>query len=174
MPSYFDHIFQKEASAILCVEVLVITARKRSLGRGNIFTPVCHSVHRGVPPPGGGASSGGGVLPPGGCLVETPRDGYCCGRYASYWNTFLFTLMILVSRRHGFPFKSNITSSESGIQPASQIQSQKEQVSLLITYITIHTHTSTCCSKMSTETLAIKRVLPFNFWLFFFQMFWGY
>ena len=25
----------------------VFTARKRSLGQGNIFTPVCHSVHRG-------------------------------------------------------------------------------------------------------------------------------
>ena len=25
----------------------IITARKRSLGQGNIFTPVCHSVHRG-------------------------------------------------------------------------------------------------------------------------------
>ena len=31
-----------------------------------------------------------GVVPgPGGCLVETPPDGYCCGRYASYWNAFL-------------------------------------------------------------------------------------
>ena len=26
----------------------IITARKRSLGQGNIFTPVCHSVHRGA------------------------------------------------------------------------------------------------------------------------------
>ena len=26
----------------------VFTARKRSLGQGNVFTPVCHSVHRGV------------------------------------------------------------------------------------------------------------------------------
>ena len=26
---------------------VLITARKRSLGQGNIFTPVCHSVHRG-------------------------------------------------------------------------------------------------------------------------------
>ena len=26
---------------------LIITARKRSLGQGNIFTPVRHSVHRG-------------------------------------------------------------------------------------------------------------------------------
>ena len=25
----------------------VFTARKQSLGQGNIFTPVCHSVHRG-------------------------------------------------------------------------------------------------------------------------------
>ena len=35
----------------------IITARKRSLGQGNIFTPVCHSVHRGVAcvvAPGGG------------------------------------------------------------------------------------------------------------------------
>ena len=35
-----------------------ITARKRSLGQGNVFTPVCHSVHWGEggldtePPPG--------------------------------------------------------------------------------------------------------------------------
>ena len=26
----------------------IFTARKRSLGQGNIFTPVCHSVHRGA------------------------------------------------------------------------------------------------------------------------------
>ena len=26
----------------------IFTARKRSLGQGNIFAPVCHSVHRGV------------------------------------------------------------------------------------------------------------------------------
>ena len=33
---------------IFWVYDLFITARKRSLGQGNIFTPVCHSVHRGV------------------------------------------------------------------------------------------------------------------------------
>ena len=27
-----------------------------------------------------------------GCLVETPPDGYCCGRYASYWNGFLLCM----------------------------------------------------------------------------------
>ena len=40
----------------------------------------------GVPVPGGGACSWGG------CLVETPPDGYCCGRFASYWNAFLCDL----------------------------------------------------------------------------------
>ena len=34
--------------AILCFNFnWLITARKRSLGQGKIFTPVCHSVHRG-------------------------------------------------------------------------------------------------------------------------------
>ena len=42
----------------LNLQVKVISARKRSLGQGNIFTPVCHTVHRGcasvhdgIPPP---------------------------------------------------------------------------------------------------------------------------
>ena len=50
----------------------------------------------------GGAWSGGVCLR--GCLVEKPprsrppgtehppRDGYCCGRYASYWNAFLYSI----------------------------------------------------------------------------------
>ena len=29
------------------LDLLIFTARKQSLGQGNIFTPVCHSVHRG-------------------------------------------------------------------------------------------------------------------------------
>ena len=49
-----------------------ITARKRSLGQGYIFTGVCHSVNR------GGACSGGCLLPvggsgPGGCSRPTPK-----------------------------------------------------------------------------------------------------
>ena len=48
-----------------------------------------------------GAWLGGGAGPrgfaPGGCLVwgvgTTTRDYYCCGRYASYWNAFLFTII---------------------------------------------------------------------------------
>ena len=52
----------------------LITARKRSLGQGNMFTG-------GVPAPGSGGGGGAGGDPP---------DAYCCGRYASYWNAFLF------------------------------------------------------------------------------------
>ena len=50
---------------------LFIAARKRSLGQGNIFTPVCSH---------------------GGAWWRPPPDGYCYGRYASYWNAFLFFL----------------------------------------------------------------------------------
>ena len=81
-------------------------------GQGNIFAPVCHSVHRlRVPGPGGclilgvsalgGAWSQGGAWFRGGCLVlggawwRPPWDGYCCGRYASYWNAFLFFFCFL-------------------------------------------------------------------------------
>ena len=48
-----------------------------------------HALKQGVPAPGGICSRG--CLLPGG--VETPppeAEGYCCGRYASYWNAFLF------------------------------------------------------------------------------------
>ena len=39
---------------------------------------------------GGGACSWGGSARGG--VWRSPRDGYCCGRYASYWNAFLFSI----------------------------------------------------------------------------------
>ena len=72
--------------------ISLFTARKRSLGQGNIFKPVCHSVHRGgtwswgVPGPGRvsalgdvcssrGACSQGGAWwrPPGRLLLRAVR-----------------------------------------------------------------------------------------------------
>ena len=44
---------------------------------------------RGELPPGGASSRRGG---PGG-------DGYCCGRYASYWNAFLLNCLLTVIDR---------------------------------------------------------------------------
>ena len=58
------------------------------------------SAPGGVPGRGGlllGGAWSGGVCSEG-CLVETSLDGYCCGRYASYWNAFLFQhLLVLAS-----------------------------------------------------------------------------
>ena len=49
----------------------IITAHKRSLGQGNIFEPVCHSVHRGVEYLGGYTPSGQVHS-----LAGTPPDRY--------------------------------------------------------------------------------------------------
>ena len=82
---------------------LLFTARKRSLGQGNIFIGVCQEFCS----QGGCLLQGvcllpGGVSAPGGCLVETPPDGYCGRWYASYWNAFLFYLENILQRfSHG-------------------------------------------------------------------------
>ena len=71
-----------------------ITARKQSLGQGNVFTPVCHSVHMGVHSRGGvSASRGvcmGGCLNPGRVGQTLPPSTAISGQYASYWNASLF------------------------------------------------------------------------------------
>ena len=93
---------------------------QRSCGQGNIFTPVCHSVHRGeegvclsacwdTPLPLGadppGADPPGSRPPPGADTplgVDTPREAdssirSMSGRYASYWNAFLSILFLISS-----------------------------------------------------------------------------
>ena len=53
----------------------------------------------------GGVCSRGGLVP--GEVVcsggvpdgDPPKDGHCCGRYASYWNAFLFRLYVLQTFR---------------------------------------------------------------------------
>ena len=88
-----------------------ITARKRSLGQGNIFTPVCHSVHRAGlsqcmlgyhhPPPR--TRHPPGADPPG-TRHPPPEQSRACweirstsGRYASYWNAILFKVHSIVT-----------------------------------------------------------------------------
>ena len=82
---------------------------QRSCGQGNIFTPVCHSVHRGgmseADPPGRHTAPRAGTpplragTPPIGTPPQTrppppSREADASirsmsGRYASYWNAFL-------------------------------------------------------------------------------------
>ena len=80
------------------------------LRQGNVFTPVCHSVHGGVclsaswdtdpsgrhPTPWADTPLGRPPkqTPPGRHTLGRPpsppaADGYCSGLYASYWNAFL-------------------------------------------------------------------------------------
>ena len=80
----------------------LITARKRSLGQGNIFAPVCHSVHRVVcvcvcsggcllPGGGGGSAGEGGVCTWGGCLVENPPTNFFFAFLFAFFS-FFFTI----------------------------------------------------------------------------------
>ena len=98
----FRFIVEESESVI---DICIFTARKRSLGQGNIFTSVCREfcsqggclvwggrclLLGGLVP--GGVSSLGGTCSwgaPGG----DPPDSYCCGRYVSYWNAFLFAFL---------------------------------------------------------------------------------
>ena len=65
---------------------------QRSLGQGNVFTPVCDSVHK------------GGVSAPLHAGIHTPQAEHATpspryygirstsGRYTSYWSAYLFVL----------------------------------------------------------------------------------
>ena len=59
-------------------ECILVTARKRSLGQGNIFTPVCHSVHRGACVVVGGCAWLWGA-----CMVVGGVHG--CGGHVWLW-----------------------------------------------------------------------------------------
>ena len=81
---------------------------------GYVFTPVCHSVHRGgvclsawwdtipgtrhphVPgtPQDQAPPQGQGTPPGPGIPTHRGTDGYCCGLYASHWNAFLFSIVL--------------------------------------------------------------------------------
>ena len=65
----------------------------------------------------GGACSGefccqGGACSKGVC-VETPRDGYCCGRYTSYWNACLLLVSNVKSYWWSLLILTNLTNLSS-------------------------------------------------------------
>ena len=100
-----DRVAAVEHRTLVSITVSIITAPKRSLGQGNVFTSVCHSVQRGVCIQRGSASRGisiRGVCIQGVCIggVCIPEAVYIHGIryygirstsrwYASYWNAFL-------------------------------------------------------------------------------------
>ena len=79
---------------------------KRSLGQGNSFTSVCHSVHRGRGSLSGGVtvqgvSIQGGLYPGGLCLGDPldrdPPHTVKSGRYAYYLNANLLKMYIVMN-----------------------------------------------------------------------------
>ena len=44
---------------------------------------------------------------PGGVPGGDPPDGYCCGRYASFWNAFLLVNVLVISKNVKIEFKEN-------------------------------------------------------------------
>ena len=94
---------------------LFITARKRSLGQGNIFGSASHSVRggggsgrfssrEGLPRGGGGGSASRractGVCLQGGSTAPLPRNQKSWW-YASYWNACLVTTLSVSHSVHG-------------------------------------------------------------------------
>ena len=97
-----------ETSNEACTGVFLLSANE--VCEGYVFTGVCLSARGGgCPGPGRGVCPRGcqgpgprglsrprprgcpGPGPEGGCIPACTEaaDGYCCGRYASYWNVFL-------------------------------------------------------------------------------------
>ena len=62
----------------ILLECMLVTTRKRSLGQGNIFTSLCHSVHKGGGVPGQVPPSPGQVHHP---PRYTPPGAVHAGRY---------------------------------------------------------------------------------------------
>ena len=100
--SLFVCTFRICLMAISSVEreaISLFTASKRSLGQGNVFTRVCHSVHRGVVGSAsqGGLYSGGSASGGRDWVDPFPIRYYgirsTSGRYAFYWNAVLFTFV---------------------------------------------------------------------------------
>ena len=89
MLSYLLSLSLMSLIVLLMSSINVITARKRSLGQGNIFTPVCHSVQRGsCVVAGGDAWLQGGVRGCGGMCgggVHGHRGCMVAGGHAWLW-----------------------------------------------------------------------------------------
>ena len=97
---YFEPIFpscyrpQRSCGKVMFSQVSVILftggcASQHALGQ----TPPCRPPPTGRPP---------GQTPPAQCILgytpHTHTGGYCSGRYASYWNAFLFEEVCILLR----------------------------------------------------------------------------
>ena len=101
---------------------------------GYVFTGVCLSTGgRGLPGPGRCLLGGGSASQH--ALRQTPppgRDGHCCGRYASYWNAFLFLYNFSSTTLFYFSllvFEEKTKKRKSSDLPSSRLHRQIEKKS---------------------------------------------
>ena len=86
----------------------IITDRKRSLGQGNIFAPVCHSVHR-VGSTWAGTPRAG--TPPQQCMLGYGTDGItnrCSSFYMSLCASCFAVPLVAVRLNYKFVTKSYV------------------------------------------------------------------
>ena len=140
-----------------------ITARKRRLGHGNVFTPVCDSVHGecGVSAPlhteihtplGRHPPNRSGTLPrqtplaPGRhCPRQTPPFGYyriwsTGGWYASYWNAYLFHIIFTMTNEKIIPliFRTCLCSLWPKFSSTAGLDSCSYQLKITINFMVNH------------------------------------
>ena len=100
-------------ASIYFVDFIYLFIYLPTLRKGNVFTRVCHSVHRGegVRVDTSPGSHHPAVTP----RTDTypPADGYCRGRYASYWNAFFSTKEFALYVLLRYPLTTNINNKIS-------------------------------------------------------------
>ena len=90
------HVQPRKRAVRILLECFLVTHLLPStmkLQQGNIFRSVCQEV---CPQGGGGVclSACWDTHTPLGRHPPPPADGYCCGRYASYWNALWWLLKL--------------------------------------------------------------------------------
>ena len=105
MVEWFIHIkgpFAPGFNVNVCIFVGITFLPPANEVWGKVIFVILFTGGGGLVPGGGGVWSRGDVPGPGGCMLlggrvpgpgvvpgRDPPNGYCCGRYASYWNAFL-------------------------------------------------------------------------------------
>ena len=166
--------------------------------QGNVFTPVCHSVHRGCVYP----KMHWGRHPPGQTYpsmhwgrhipvctgADTPThlpESHCCGLYASYWNAFLsvkrFVLYMyrFLNQINFYLIKFLLVKSLRNFVGGRQLiefktKQTKFQKTSNVWNVTVRMNDKCCIYNMSHFAYACKMRYPLNLVLESWKYLWFY
>ena len=108
----------------------------------------------------------GGVPGPGGAWWRPPPNGYCCRRYASYWNAFLLNTIFTARRKLMFSEASVSRSVHEGWRGGEGGSASKRGNSTISMYYMLliqHTICKWCLSyvlSLQSSTAMVKCILP--------------